>query len=254
MKFIPNIYYSKNEMFLIEKMKVLFEKWYCEAQRKVFIDNYTADDMVFDGFFPNYCKQNQKVLFIGREALDISGENYIELLYRAYKKCRIGKRSIDCYKFHYLMFYITYGICNHFPPWESIPYASSLTEGFGQENGISFAYMNISKFSNDSGKWRANWALIDSFINGFEGSSINYFNEEISILEPDLIITMNLENRLYALGEITVEQTGNELSSYFLKTKNKEILLLDLFHFSAPRKSSKEKYYEVVKKYIMERK
>lgn len=248
MEFLPNIQYQQSEEQLLFELASLFKKWHKEAQKKKFIYEYSADDMVFDGIYPYYTNQKKKVLFIGREALGINGLNYIDVLYHAYKNNRIGDKHINQHKFHYLMFYITYGINNGFPIWDNIPSAAELSENFATKNGISFAFMNISKLSNESEEWKADWELIDSFINSFSDSKINYFNEEISIMSPDLIITMNLENRLKALGKIDAIKYGSDISKYSLEVKGKNIPLFDLFHFSAPGKSPKEKYYDILMK------
>lgn len=235
--------YPKNEIRLHEKLYKLLDQWHEEAESMKFIKRYTADDMVYDGFYPYYTKQKKKILFIGREALGLNGEDYIECVYNAYKTNKIGNKHINQYKFHRLMFYLAYCIINNFPAWGKVPYASELTEDFGTEKGISFAFMNLSKFSNESGKWSADWELIDSFINNFTNTETNYFNDEISILKPDIIITMNLENRLNVLGRIDSLKYGSKASCYYLMVNRKKIPLIDLYHFSATNKKDKEEYY-----------
>ena len=248
MKYLPSIEYPEYEIELIERLANLFKDWHEEAQKKKFISDYSADDMVFDGIYPYYLNQKKKVLFIGRESLGINGLNYIEVLYHAYKKNHIGDKHINQNKFHYLMFYIAFGANNEFPNWDEIPAASEMSATFAQNDGLSFAFMNLSKLSNESDGWKADWNLIDSFINAFADSSVNYFNKEISIINPDLIITMNLENRLKVLGTIEPNDYGSDISKYDLKVDDKIIPLIDLFHFSAPGKSPKDNYYDIIKK------
>jgi hypothetical protein len=250
MQFRPTIEYPESEIGLVNRLESLFRDWHEEAKKKKFIYEYTADDIVCDGIYPFYTSQKKKILFIGREALGINGLNYIDVLYHAYKDNHIGNKHINQHKFHYLMFYIVYGANNGFPNWEQIPTASELSAAFAKENGISFAFMNISKFSNESDEWKADWALIDSFINAFSDLERNYFEEEISIINPDLIITMNLEERLKALGEIEVIKYGDKISKYSININKKPIPIFDLFHFSAPAKSPKDLYYDIVKKEI----
>lgn len=247
MRFLADLSYPAHEEKLNQRLAALFSDWYAAAQTRKFLRGHTADDIVFDGFYPNYTSQRVKVLFVGREALGICGENYIEILHGAYKNNHIGNKHINQHKFHNLMFYITYGVNNGFPEWDSIPSASELSGDFATERGISFAFMNLSKLSNESEDWTVDWALVDSFVDSFSGGPRNYFRDEIEILAPDVIISMNLEGRLAALGEMTVQEYGSEISTYHLTVADRDILLMDLFHFSAPNKSSRDMYYEKVK-------
>jgi hypothetical protein len=239
--------YPEEEMSLKKNLESLFHDWYNEAKSKHFIKDYTADDIVFDGFYPFYTFQNKKVLFIGREALGISGENYLSVIHDAYKENFIGNMHINQYKFHNRMFYLAYGINHGFPEWSEIPYASELTGSFATKNGLSFAFMNLSKLSNESSSWNTDEELVDSFINSFSESKTNYFNKEIEILDPDIILSMNLQGRLRSLGQIDVIEYGDEASSYYLYTQNSKKLLLDLFHFAAPSKPDSSFYDPVVR-------
>jgi hypothetical protein len=252
MIFRPSIEFPDFEKNILDRLEKLFSDWHEEAKTKQFIYDYSADDMVFDGIYPYYTKQKVKILFIGREALGINGLNYIDVLYNAYKDNHIGSKHINQYKFHYLMFYIAYGANNGFPSWDEIPAASELSATFAKSNGISFSFMNISKLSNESEEWKADWMLIDSFLNAFDGVNRNYFRDEISLIYPDIIITMNLEGRLKALGRLNVINYGSDISKYSIGINGKCIPLFDLFHFSAPGKSPKEKYYDIVKQAFYE--
>jgi len=248
MNFRPSIRFPDFENGMVDRLELLFMDWHAEAKNKQFAYDYCADDMVFDGIYPYYTMQKKKILFIGREALGINGLNYIDVLFDAYKDNQIGNKHINQHKFHYLMFYITYGANNGFPSWNKIPAASDLSASFAEDNGLSFSFMNISKLSNESDDWKADWVLIDSFINAFEGLKRNYFREEISIIDPDVIITMNLEGRLRVLGELSVIKYGEDISKYMIDINNKRIPIFDLFHFSAPGKRPKEKYYDIARK------
>lgn len=240
--------YPIEEQEKIKELGNLFKKWSKIARKIEFVKNYSADDIVFDGFYPFYFKQKIKILFIGREALGMTGSNYINTIYQAYKKNYIGNKTLDSYKFHNLMFYIAYGLNNNCNSWSKIPYASEIANSFGISGGLSFAFMNLSKFSNESANWKADWELIDNFVDSFSKDSDNLFSEEIDILEPDLIITMNLENRISKLGEVEVIKYGDKLSKYYLKTEKGKYLLFDTFHFSALSKNPEKDYYNVILK------
>lgn len=72
----------------------------------------------------------------------------------------------------------------------------------------------------------------------------NLFNEQIELIDPDLIITMNLQGLLRELGELeALETTHPKVNQYRLLTTNKSILLFDTFHFSARSKSPEHDYY-----------
>ena len=176
----------------------------------------------------------------------MAGLNYVKTLFEAYKANSVGEKSLDEYKFHHLMFYIAYGIIHREPDWKKIPYASKLAENFGTQNGISFAFMNLSKFSNESGSWEADNLLIDSFLEKSQKAKENLFNKEIELLSPDLIFTMNLEGRINFLGEITERQNGNDVDFMKLKAGSKQIPLLNTWHFASPNKSEYQNYYKPI--------
>ena len=235
--------YPDNETNLQQRLNDLFTEWFEHITRSPLPDNKTQDDLVIDGFYPHYTNQKSKVLFIGREGLDISGENYIDVLYRAYTiDNTIGDKSLNQAQFHALMLYITYGLNNNYCSWEDIPSASEIAKNFTTEHGVSFAFMNISKFSNDSGNWQADWNLINGFIDASSNGSSNYFSRQIELLHPDIILTMNLESLLNSLGQLDPISYGKDVSAYKLHTAEKEYLLIDMFHFSAV-KSQKDCFY-----------
>lgn len=243
---ISKLHYPKNETVIQNELNTVFTEWHSYAQIKSLPNKRTPDDMVLDGFYPYYSKQNCKVLFVGRESLGLTGDNYIDLLHHMYTSEKaIGDKTLNQHRFHALMFYITYGLNNDCCDWKDIPMATEIADSFATEKGISFAFMNLSKFSNDSNDWRADWPLIDGFVEAFRDSPINYFAKQIDTLCPDIILTMNLESRLKALGEISVIEYGNTASYFTLRTSNKEYLLIDLFHFSAS-KSQENCYYEPI--------
>jgi hypothetical protein len=189
--------------------------------------------MVFDGFYPNYFSQKIRILFIGRESRDISGFNYINLLYRAYRETKsIGDQHLNVNKFHSRMIYIAHGIMNGMPTWSEIPPASKIGDAFDEPNGLSFAFMNISKFSNDSVEWPSDWNVINT-AHEHSTKNRNFNLEEIAILEPHIVITMNLGEKIASLGQLTEIQTSKTINSYWMDSGGHRSLLIDAWHFSA---------------------
>ena len=124
----------------------------------------------------------------------------MEFLYEAYQEKRIGNKTLNQHKFHSTMLYLTSAIKHEVYKWEEIPYADEFISEFAQPEGISNAFMNLSKFSNESGCWTADNNLIDSFISASIQSPVNLFATEIDLLAPDIIFGMNFSERMKCLG------------------------------------------------------
>jgi len=257
MEFIPtNLHYPESEKEKLNQIKTLFKQWHKYFKDKKFIKNYSADDMVFDGFYPYYFSQKQKILFIGRESYWATGENYISWMFNAYKRKYIGNKYINQYPFHRRMMYVAYGLNNAFVEFQKIPYADEIAESFATRAGVSFAFMNISKFSNESKNTNSDRDLIDSSFVASYNKSENFILKEIDILEPDIVITMNLGtiDKMSAFGNPKELLRLNQVYAFQLNTQaKKNILLLDTFHFSAWNKSEEKDIYlpivKAVKKY-----
>ncbi len=243
MQYLPkDLIYPDLEKKQLAELETLFGAWY-----QHFTDNNSelekhdddADGMVFDGFYPYYFSQKKRILFVGWETWDMLGSNYIEGLYHAYHSNpkRIGNRNLDLHKFTYRLLCIAYGILNGLPPWEDIPNASKFADTVGEANGLSFAYMNISKMSNQSGSSRANQSLIETaYALSTEGR--NFIREQVAILNPEIVITMNLSDaRVDSLGDKCefLHESG-KARSFRLKNGDHSSLLIDPnWHFSAWR-------------------
>ncbi|HCE42856.1 MAG TPA: hypothetical protein DET40_04860 [Lentisphaeria bacterium] len=241
MPYLPEIDYPEFERAKLIELDKLFQEWDSRTKEIELPEGYTAESMVFDGFYPYYTKQKEKILFIGRESREISGCNYIQVLFNAYKNKRIGNQHINVSLFHRRMFYIAYGINNGFPKWQDIPYADRMTDTFGTEKGISFSFMNISKFSNDSDSWQSNWDLIEA---SYKLGMRSLIEREIEILEPDIIISMNIGDKIHSFGEVNEFKRTDQVNSYILNNVTKKnVLLLDTFHFAAWAKDDIDDFY-----------
>lgn len=246
MPFLPaTLAYPEAEAPKLEALRLLFQDWMqasiqSEPEMKEFIEG-----MVFDGFYPHYFSRRPRILFIGREALDIEGCNNLDVLHAAYSTGkRIGSRHLNCDRFHSRMLCTAYGILKGGPEWENIPDASVIGDTFATLDGISFAFMNLSKFSNESGFWQSNWKMIQDAAR-LATQTRKFIAEEIAILQPDIVITMNLEDFFDSLGEAVapLESTSRAVKVWRLESHGHKSLLLDCFHFSAWNKRDPEHFY-----------
>lgn len=230
---LTKLNFPDSEHAQLATLNNLFTNWHNDATQISFDNNRTADDIVFDGFFPYFSAQICKVLFIGRESLGLTGDHYLDLMHSCYKTGRLGDKTLNQSQFHALMLRITYGLNHNCCPWDEIPAANEIAKTFATADGMSFAFMNLSKFSNDSDHYQADWTLIDSFTKNFANQKENYFNKQIEIINPDIIVTMNLEQRLKVLGELSALEFTPNAGYFKLKCADRNILLMDLHHFSA---------------------
>ena len=241
---MEEIFYPESERELCSRLKELQDEWRT-------VCGYNCSEFVYDGFYPFYTQQKVKILFIGRENRDLDGEcgSYISQLFDAYKKNSIGGKSINTYKTHSLQFYITYGLNNNLVDWSKIPSANELIDDFATEKGISWAYMNLSKLSNTSKHSQvADFDLINSFCEATQKSGRNFWAEEINMLNPDLIIGMNLGSYYDNLGVSELGDLFGESAVRLRKIKigMKMYPLLDTYHFSAMKSPQKDFYDPIV--------
>lgn len=244
MEFLPSISYPDNEKPKLALLENLFREWHQHfADNGSALVKHVADEMVFDGFYPHYFSQKKRILFIGREPRQISGLNNMDVLYPAYREGkRIGDQHLNQNKFHYRMIYIAYGIIKGMPVWQDIPTASEIGDTFGASNGLSFAFMNISKLSNEDDGWQSDWGVIDA-VHGLSTQGRSFNQEQVAILEPHIVITMNLGDKIASLGQLTPIQDSQMPRTFWLDSAGHCSLLIDTWHFSAPSKDDIADYY-----------
>jgi hypothetical protein len=207
-----------------------------------------------DGFFPNYYNQDIKVLFIGREARKFDQEqDFIERFVREFKTENFNEKI-----FWRRVLKVIYGISNCGKiQFKDVISATEISRKISVSNNLSFAIMNFSKFYNESiDAEKADYKLINKFIEESELDKRNYFFEELELLNPDIIITANLWN-----GKIKDEylntcfnspkkiSKGKKIDIFEMKLNNKDVTMIDTFHFSCPG-SDKLCYYDPIMKYI----
>lgn len=222
-----------------------------DALHKCWANNLSSlqdrDDFCSDGFFPYYTHQNTKILFIGQESYDLGGRDYISTFYDVFRAGQMENGiSINQSKFHRRAFYVAYGILRQFPIWKDVPYPDAHNKDIFSENGISFAFMNISKISPYSGYRPTDWTDVKRSVN--EGA--NYIREEVKLLTPDIVITMALmrnEEIRSALFDTCeeVDCTDPNVHIYIATNGGKKMLVLDAWHFSA-RKNELDCYYQPI--------
>jgi hypothetical protein len=239
----------------MEKMQRLFEDWHaCFTAGASQLEKHTPDDIVCDGFYPHYFSQKRRILFVGRESRQISGYNYLEVLDSAYRVGKkIGGRSLNTNKVHSRMLRITHGLLNGLPEWSAIPEASEIGDTFGTEAGISFAFMNLSKLSNEADEWQSDWPAIEA-AHRLSNETRRFSEEEIAILQPHIVITMNLGEKLAALGTLERIEALESVTAWWLDSSGHRSLLIDTFHFSAWSKQDVRDFYgpisEVVHRHL----
>ena len=240
--------YSEEEKELLVKLEELFHDWH-ELLSK---DN---KDISFDGFYPGYLEQKVKLLFIGRENRGLSDVNYLGCLYKAIKEGSIGDIHLNRHRFHYMMLYLAYALQKREGDYSKIPYADEISKEFGTKE-MSFAFMNLSKFSNEGeNSQTVDWSLVTESVKISTQNKIkrNFIYEEIVLLDPDVVITMNLmkywrdviadEERT---KRIETDGSPDSVASYELKLGEKPVLLLDTYHFSAHNKKDKEDFFDPI--------
>ncbi len=247
MKTRPELSFPPSEELKLARLESLFCEWHTQ-----FVNNsselmkHEPEDMVFDGFHPHYFRQEKKVLFIGWESRRLCGFHYIDELSAAYRKGGkdIGGRHLNADRFHSRMLRITHGIMHGLPEWESIPSASEIGDTVGLEGGLSFATMNISKLSNKSNNPKADGCVMN-VAHALSTRDRNFIQEELAILEPDIVITMNLDEYMDSLGERTLIEIHKQAESYMLDCCGHRSLLINTWHFAARNKSDLA-YYEPI--------
>lgn len=219
-------------------------------------DKLLADNYVSDGFYPFYTQQSKKILFIGLEPYGLAGCDYIEILCNAYHKGTVmGKDkeiSLNRHKLHRLLLYIAWGILHECPDFDKLhseKTAKDIGCDFATSTGISFAFMNFSKISNETGATKADRTSINKFRDISNLYKHNLFAKEISILKPDLIIGLNLDENYDHIGLLSSQRwfgNSRQVCLQKLTTDYGEYDLIDTYHFAARGKADKNYFYDPI--------
>jgi hypothetical protein len=234
----------------------LMKLWLTSLGEKDDIHEYT-EFFSPDGFFPGYYKQKPKVLFIGREprwttVLIANNDSIASILHQNNNKASFWKRIL-----YMVQLFKSDGNMT-FEQIKASDYANKVAE----TGDYGFAFMNISKYSNDLEEGgRADWDCINTFLEYSQLEKRNYFQEELKLLDPDYIITANLwggriESKYLDLcfGKLTpVEKYPKDSPKgrwlFEMDLGGKKIKLIDLYHFSRPG-SDKDHFYSPIKELL----
>lgn len=232
--------FTSEENKINNKLDQLFTTWFDFLKTNSYFtnNNISEDSFIQDGIFPKFSQQKIKILYLGQESYDLEGYNYIHKHYEWIKNKNGDSPSLNTMPLWRKTLKFTWGIENN-KDWNDIPDAQEIAGSFAEENGISFGMENVSKISRPhNNSARADWAKIIAFVNQSLNSDINFFLREIDIINPDVIVSMNVIDRVGDLiFENELKYVKHMLSNaiYNLHTNNKTIPLIDTYHFSSTK-------------------
>jgi hypothetical protein len=220
-----------------------------EKMKEFRFHDYVISDITTYGIFPRYTEQKLKILFIGREARGLSGHNYMDVLFNAYKESRVGDAHLNQAAFHRRMLKVAYYLNNPNADVEEIPAATEIAKDFGCSGGCSFAFMNLSKFSNESDSWNTKWDLLN------ESNLDHEFTKRfVEIVSPDLIISMGIRNELKKVFSFKDEGNLGSALLFSITEKDKIIDWIDGYHYSAPNISDLADVLNPITQYMIKKK
>jgi hypothetical protein len=220
---------------------------------------------VVDGFLPNYYNQLYKVLFVGRETRGVTsgGDNYVngDLIGSFLGGFKAGITNNNFWR--HLMIMVQ--LFKHdgkieFEQLKKVK-ASDYAKKMVETGDYGFAFMNISKYSNDKDDGgKADYDFINQFLEDSQLEKHNYFQDELKILDPEYIITGNLwdgniDKKYLELcfGKLTqlsaYPPEAPEAKLFEMDLDGKKIKLVDVYHFSSI-KPDKESFFIPIKELL----
>lgn len=213
---------SKAEVQLLEKIK----------------KQNPGHEILLDGSYPGYYKQNVKILFVGKNANGIDGAEYSEAMIKAYKahaiKSKNGTMTPSAHIVHRRSLKYVYGI-EHNLPYKAIPKANDLADIVGNDDGFSFARINVFKNTDES-----------------QVEDPSLLQEQIAILKCDIAIGMKLdEEALKQLGSLQKEAKSGTSTLYTVTDASgrKYKLINTGIYFSDPKGGDAILYEEIRRLY-----
>ncbi len=233
----------------------LMKDWATYIHQKQWERNGKVAIFVEDGPFPYYWNQRTKILFIGRELYGKRNEGDPPTIsYWNEREC-MEKLGIFQSRLLYLAYGILHGECSE-DTWKKMDTATKLNSIFATSNneGFSYAFMNASKILNED----STYVKKDGPFWKFTEDKVNraFFVREIELLDPDIIISGNLNDlKFWEFEEFKakLEQYNDwnyhkdDCFVWKYEMSNKKILLLDGHHFSATGDTYKKFYDPICK-------
>jgi hypothetical protein len=218
-----------------------------------------------DGFYTKYYSKKTKVLFIGREDRWAATEKYYDII--ALIMDRFFPKNHDHNK-HPLtrhILYIVQGIKNRGKlKFKELESAYVIAKKMDKTKDYGYASMNISKYSNSSPKGIiADINLINSFLEHSNLKKTDFFQKELAILDPDVIITGNLLNweiepeyldLCFGEKRKKIDEIPGKAILYEIEISNKKRKLIDLKYAFPSRKSDKQYFYDPIMKLLFPKK
>ena len=252
------IKYAEDETDKYKEITTLLKVWKKEVSTSVATAESSGESLfVEDGFFPNYYNQKYKVLFIGREERGDGAfsEGRKFKIVHDWLNIFNNDNGLDTrYGLLGPLLILLYSIENRFQEkYKNLKIkekVTSIARSIGKPDGLSFAFMELSKYYNQNGA-KSNKSLMEKFLEHSHLEKRNFFKEELTILNPDIIITLNLWglNRKiseyidkFVFGELNFvpqRNFGKEICLNCIMLAGKKIPIIDMYHFSKP--GSKEK-------------
>lgn len=202
-----------------------------------------------DGFMPGYTKVSKRVLFIGRESRwskpnpldpennpsDIIQNTHYRL--EADKTFQIERRMIAV-----AAQILSPGV--YFSYDDIVKKNWPFVRQAALNGEISFAYLELSKFSNCNDDSNVDWQLMNQYA---EFDAIHLFGkQQIELLQPDIIVTMNMKRYFFHPLQVMLgsnftavdEEITQDIVPSIWKVKapwdpSRSIPVLDMWHFSS---------------------
>lgn len=227
------ITYPENEQAKLAAVNELMKKF----EQKI-----GSERFVSDGFYPGYFSQQHKVLFIGREGYILNGNNYIEDSYQAYIRNSFEDgKPVSKNLFHKRLLQYAYCFRHVFPPLEEVPTSADMEGKFIPE-GMSFAFMNLSKVGGEAYRV-TNWDELEKAV----GRIGDLNKEEISLLEPEVIVTMHFMGLDWASQSLfdscVLKHAERDIRVYRAILNRREIWVFDTWHFASLFKNERMDFY-----------
>lgn len=223
-------YYPQDEREARRQIEKLQQGWELDERN---------DDFVWDGFYPYYFHQPVRVLFIGRESYDMAGCDYLQAHYDMYRSAASFNRKA----FHRRIFYMLHAVLEGYENWNDVPTAHDYARDFASEGHVSFAFMNMSKISNETGRTATQWKVLHAFVD----RSTREIRREIELLDPELIITANLTlHNILDDVKLVRSEEDNVLDVYTAKLNDRTIPIFNTYHWSSPREDRRS-FYECIR-------